>query len=74
MMITNVLANQVMSARRHFAHFPFISHLFCKQISLIAHRGACRWWQKGLVKEWQACADNKPVYHMLAKSKPHQEQ
>ncbi len=27
-----------------------------------------------LVKEWQVYADNKPVYDILAKSKPHSEQ
>lgn len=30
--------------------------------------------EKGLVKEWQVYADNKPVYDIMAKSKPHQEQ
>ncbi len=27
----------------------------------------------GRVKEWQVYADNKPVYDIMAKSKPHQE-
>lgn len=27
--------------------------------------------EKGLVKEWQVYADNKPVYDIMAKSKPH---
>jgi ketosteroid isomerase-like protein len=29
--------------------------------------------ERGLVKEWRVYADNKPVYDILAKSKPHQE-
>jgi ketosteroid isomerase-like protein len=29
--------------------------------------------EQGLVKEWQVYADNKPVYDIMAKSKPHQE-
>jgi len=30
--------------------------------------------EKGLVKEWQVYADNKPVYDIMAKSKSHQEE
>lgn len=29
--------------------------------------------EKGLVKEWRVYADNKPVYDIIAKSKPHPE-
>jgi ketosteroid isomerase-like protein len=30
--------------------------------------------EKGLVKEWRVYADNKPVYDIIARSNPHQEQ
>jgi ketosteroid isomerase-like protein len=30
--------------------------------------------EKGLVKEWRVYADNKPVYDIMARSKPHGEQ
>lgn len=30
--------------------------------------------ENSLVKEWRVYADNKPVYDILARSKPHQEQ
>jgi ketosteroid isomerase-like protein len=29
--------------------------------------------ENGLVKQWQVYADNKPVYEIMAKTKPHQE-
>jgi ketosteroid isomerase-like protein len=29
--------------------------------------------ENGLVKKWQVYADNKPVYEIMAKSKPHSE-
>jgi ketosteroid isomerase-like protein len=30
--------------------------------------------EKGLVKEWRVYADNKPVYDIMSKSKPHEQQ
>ncbi len=30
--------------------------------------------EKGLVKEWRVYADNKPVYDIMARSKPHADQ